>query len=131
MDTIAYEPIEVDSGGALWFAFAMILLLAGSSLFIGALQQSFLAVWGRAPTPLQRPYWPDIPPLVTEPPLQGTPDYRLYGPAEVAALQRGAERQLHTFGFYDRDQGLVHIPIELAMQLLLVEQSKKSQEKKP
>jgi hypothetical protein len=47
-----------------------------------------------------------------EPRLQVSP------PQDLQAVQRDAERRLHSYGWVDEDKRIVHIPIEDAMRLL-------------
>ncbi len=108
----------------------MIVLLGGSSLVVYKLQRALAAGWTReqpaAPPVLRN--GPVPPGLVSEPPLQGTPSYQRFGPAEVLALRRDEERVLNSYGMTDREHGIVRIPIRQAMQLL-VERGPNFQEK--
>lgn len=57
--------------------------------------------------------------LVARPWLPGTPRHPSSSPQDLRA-QRAAEDQLLTsYGFVDRQAGLVHIPIGLAMELIV------------
>ena len=47
------------------------------------------------------------------------PRLEVHPAADLADFEKVSERQLHSYGWVDRKGGLVHIPIEQAMQLLL------------
>ncbi len=47
------------------------------------------------------------------------PRLEVHPAADLADSEKVSERQLHSYGWVDRKGGLVHIPIERAMQLLL------------
>ena len=58
------------------------------------------------------PHGPPTAPTTPNAALQATPA------ADIAAYRREKEALLHGYGWVDRAQGIVHIPIEQAMALL-------------
>jgi hypothetical protein len=60
------------------------------------------------------------PPLVAGPRLQATPE------RDLPAFRDEKVRLLHEYGWVDRSQGVVHIPIERAMALLVQQQAAKA-----
>jgi hypothetical protein len=60
------------------------------------------------------------PPLVAGPRLQSTPE------RDLPAFRAEKLRLLHEYGWVDRSRGVVHIPIERAMALLVQQQAAKA-----
>lgn len=79
---------------------------------LGALAMWLLmeTVWQEAPQP--PPLFPEESPSETRaPPLQQSP------PADMAELERDQEGRLSRAGWVDREAGVVHLPIDRAMEL--------------
>jgi hypothetical protein len=54
---------------------------------------------------------PGLQPLAGGPALQASPD------TDLARLRGAADRRLDSYGWVDRDKGIMHIPIDEAMRL--------------
>jgi hypothetical protein len=65
------------------------------------------------------------------PGLQATPRYRVYGRQELRALRDAEDRVLTSYGLVDRAAGIVHIPIELAIQLIVLRGPQLSAQRSP
>jgi hypothetical protein len=57
--------------------------------------------------------------LLARPALLATPLHPIYGPAEVKRLRQQEDAVLTTYAYVDRKRGMVRIPIEQAIQLLV------------
>ena len=89
-----------------------VIFVALSALGVGAL----LNVLWRAP-PSSGPLVGHAPPIGSAPRLQVNPE------AEWRAFHRRMENRLHAAGWVDRDAGIVHMPIDRAMDLLIERQA--------
>ena len=80
---------------------------------------SALGVWAllnlvwRAPLPRAEPFATNARPVGSAPRLQVNPQ------ADLRELNRRMERRLHTVGWVDRGVGIVHMPIDRAMERLV------------
>jgi hypothetical protein len=54
-----------------------------------------------------------------DPPLPPAPRLQVKPRADLAALRDAETRQLNSYGWIDRSQGIVHIPVDRAMELLV------------
>ncbi len=90
--------------------------------FVGLTAVSLLAMWilfgvlerqadrrDPAPSPIQEANQRRLPP---GPNLQTTPE------SDLAAMRAAEEARLHAYGWVDESQGIAHIPIERAMEIL-------------
>ena len=104
-----YEPEDVRVGGILIVAAAslVVLVLIGGALW--GMVELFTAEWRQpAPTPVE------LTRIETPPPrLQTAPD------TDLAALRAREENTLRHFAWADRSAGIVQIPIDAAMDLLV------------
>ncbi len=104
-----HERRDVDVGRLLLFAAglcAMILFsLVSMKLLFGYYSASLIT--GPLPSPLALA--PQIPP---QPRLQIT------GQADLERERQASEQLLNSYGWVDRQMGVVHIPIDLAMDLI-------------
>lgn len=57
--------------------------------------------------------------LVARPRLPGTPGHQSFSPQDLRAQRAAEDQLLMSYGFLDRQAGLVHIPIGLAMELIV------------
>ena len=95
-------------------------LAALTAVVLVALWFQLLALWNSRqrglppPSPLATAL-PDVPP---EPRLETT------AALELRALRAEEERRLHGYGWIDRSAGVVHIPIERAMELVAKEKAR-------
>ena len=89
----------------------------------------FLFIWGlfhyfatrEESRELPRPPMAATDELPPEPRLQGSPGHELPPELEMKELRAAQETALHSYGWVDRNAGIVRIPIEQAMQKLLEE----------
>lgn len=89
---------------------------------------SAFGVWGlvniawRAPPPRPTPFAAEAPPGGTAPPPVSPappPRLQLNPEADLAALHRRMEERLHDVGWVNRGAGIVYMPIDRAMDLLV------------
>ena len=96
------------------------ILLFGLSLVIAAVV-IHLALWWLMRVWTDRPLTPRVqlpPAAVTPGPMQG-PALHPFSASELEQLLSEQTKQTETYGWVDRQAGVVHIPIERAMQLLV------------
>jgi hypothetical protein len=111
VSTAGHEHRDISPATVLrWGAgiFALLILSATAMWFLLGRYDRELAAESPAPSPLAS-YGPQEPP---EPRLQVHPA------ADLAGLRATEQKQLDGYGWVDRQEGTVHIPIERAMQLL-------------
>ncbi|GIW40243.1 MAG: hypothetical protein KatS3mg076_0820 [Candidatus Binatia bacterium] len=107
----AYETRDVRPGALVGLALAFFVLLAGAALFT-------FELWGalrsrpRVESPLAELRKGRLPP---EPRLQPEPI------RDLEELRRAEDELLGTYGWVDRERGIVRIPVERAMELVLAE----------
>jgi hypothetical protein len=106
-----HEPSDVHIGGIIAVAIGMIIsaviIYAALGLFFGALQHG--AEEAKGPPPPQI----DTSQLPPEPRLQASPA------VDLVRVQATATAQLNSYGWVDRQAGIVHIPIDQAMDLIV------------
>lgn len=98
-----YERSDVSARLAVWTAVAMLVFLPLSIGGIGALM---VTVWGapeRLPTPFVQEREPPAPRLQENP------------RTDLAQRRARWDERLNGYGWVDREAGIVHIPIERAM----------------
>jgi len=124
MNHSKYEPIDLRGNGVLVFALVLLIVAVAIHLLIYALHRYFAE--SRATGPLseisreeQKSGEARPGRLATDPPLQGTPAYQVWGPEEVAAQRSQEELRLRSYGWVDRSRHIVHVPIEQAMKRLV------------
>ncbi|HBY99036.1 MAG: hypothetical protein M5U01_19955 [Ardenticatenaceae bacterium] len=88
-----------------------LIMMALVLIVVSALNVAFIGRWPGFPLPPGLANAPDIP-LPPEPRLQPEPQQ------EMQALRAEQEALLHSYGWVDKQAGVVHIPIDRAMQLL-------------
>jgi hypothetical protein len=101
-----YETQDAKPRPLIYFTLSMAVLLGLSAL---AAQQAFVRFRPNASVP---PF-ANVRPLPPPPRLQATPF------ADIEQYQRSQHQILNSYGWVDRQQGIVRIPIDRAMQLLL------------
>ena len=108
----SYEPYEQRIGAVVGFAIA---LAAGTVLVLGLMRLTARALdrdareGTQAIHPLVDPEAVELPP---EPRLQATPAL------DLARFRAREEERLGTYGWVDRPNGVVHVPIERAMEIV-------------
>jgi hypothetical protein len=103
------EPSAVVRFGAILAVFALVTTLALLPVFS----------WLRA---REQRHDPPPPPMGRQPPgVRQAPEPRLQvsPPQELEMVQRQAERELQGYGWVDEEKGVVRIPIDEAMRLLV------------
>lgn len=107
-ETVSYERRDIEPRTVLWFAVGLIGALIAAFIII----RIFAAVLGGGTpggaTHVSAPHT-DVP----APRLQANPA------AELAELRDDEETRLHSYGWVDRQAGVIHMPIERAMELTL------------
>lgn len=107
-EPVGYEQRDASPRGVAWTAVGLAVVIFFSFVGIYAFEASMARHRGvemeRRSSPNQ-----DIP----APRLQADPA------VDLVALRANEDARLHTYGWVDRKAGVVHIPIERAMDLLL------------
>jgi hypothetical protein len=111
------EGYEQKDASAKWI-FGLVIFLLVSLLAIGGILIGYLNSLKRHPTPTDR--WRPVArsprpaqPLPTFPRLQVSP------PLDLQTFRAREEAELHTYGWINQTAGVVRIPIERAMELVL------------
>jgi len=109
-----YEHTDASVGVMVKFAFwlavsAVIVHLGLAAAFVGLVRTQMQPADTRA-YPLATDTAPRLP---AAPRLQQIPEN------EMVAVRRQQDQDLHSYGWIDKDAGIVHIPIEDGMRLLL------------
>jgi hypothetical protein len=116
---LGHEPNTANVGAIIGIAVALVVLTAILSVGLWGLYNAFAArptpQTASAPlnAPLQRPGTlptPTIPPLPARLPV---------GPADQQQKQTQDEAVLNSYGWVDRDKGIVRIPIDRAIDLVI------------
>jgi hypothetical protein len=108
-----YERNDVNVRGVLVFGLGLVLASAVILLLMWWLLNALTvreAGQDRPPSPVAVRPGESVPP---EPRLQVSPSH------DMGELRAGEEALLHSYGWVDRQAGVVRIPIERAMQVLL------------
>lgn len=101
-----YEGSDVSGRFVFRFAVAFVVVAAGLTVLALVLSR---ALW---------PQPPSMAPMQETAPVPG-PQLQREPAADMAAMRAETRRRLNGFGWVDRDQGIGHIPIERAMELLV------------
>jgi hypothetical protein len=107
----AHEPSDAEIGPVLRFALGLAVVIAVTMAFMAWLFDSFSAQAARSdapPSPLESLRKPPPEPL-----LEISP------PANLKAIRAEEEARLGSYGWIAREAGLVHIPIEQAMDRIV------------
>jgi hypothetical protein len=104
----AHEAADVDGRRVWQTAAAIAATIIAAALVAYGLLALFHRETGRALAPINPP-----PTAMPSPPLQSAPTL------DLAALRAQKHALLHEYRWIDRDKGLVRIPIERAMALLI------------
>lgn len=122
---VRHEPSDVSVRGVLWFAGG---LAATTLIILVLLDWMFDALAERRKAQQPPPAFvsgrPERPVLPPEPRLEGiqTPSTKTAGHASAV---------LNSYGWVDENAGIVHIPIEKAMERILAEKKLKSRKDSP
>lgn len=112
-----YETREVSVKGIVWFVAGFILTAAVLNLLLWWLM-GVLTAWQSA---AERPISPvaDRNPTFPDPQLQPSPGHLTVPWQDLAQLRSQEENTLHSYGWVNRQQGLVRIPVDQALTLAL------------
>ncbi len=109
---LGYEPRDLPVRGILVFGVVLIVVGGIALLVVTGLQFTLMGSLPRAPFPptdLQNAPAPTLPP---EPRLMAVPGQ------DLRELRAQEEEMLRTYGWINRESGIVRIPIERAMEIL-------------
>lgn len=108
-ESVLFEESDFSARAIRWFVVGLAGLLVFTAIICGAMLWVFLAL-----VPSAKEHLPSLPEArVAMPVLQADP----YKDAEQIKLQ--TSRRLNSYGWVDRNSGIVHIPIERAMRILV------------
>jgi hypothetical protein len=114
-----HEPTDLRGGVVLWGAFLMLPLAVAIHAIIYLVFGQLLRTRDSGPpAPAVQPSAVGSP-LIDRPALLATPLHPIYGPPEVNALRAEEDAVLTSYGFVDRQHGIVHIPIAQAIKLIV------------
>lgn len=120
-ESVAYEKRDVNVRAILWTGVIIIIsaiLIHTAVWWLFRLFNRQEAHKGRPPATLVN--------ARREPPPE--PRLQSYPPADLNEMRAAENSELHTYGWIDRQKGVVHIPIEQAMTLLVQRGLPKTQE---
>ena len=114
--SLAHETADVD-GRRIWQTAAILVATIVAAGFVAfGLLAAFHQMIGRPLSPIDPP-----PTAMPSPALQSAPAI------DLAALRAQKHAMLNEYRFIDRDKGIVRIPIERAMSLLIARSPAKAQ----
>ncbi|MEA3212566.1 MAG: hypothetical protein QOE70_5623 [Chthoniobacter sp.] len=107
LDPAGHERRDISARAVMWFAIslvaALIVIFVGTRIFEGVLARTDHA----DATAMAAPRVEPPPPRLQTDPV-----------ADLATFRAAEEARLHTYGWIDRNAGLIHVPIERAMDLI-------------
>ena len=98
--------------------FGIVLFLLVSGLIIHGIVAAFLSVLKRGATTTDA-WRPGLHPGINAPALPAFPKLQLSPPMDLQAFRAREEQELTNYGWVNRSSGVVRIPIERAMDLVL------------
>jgi hypothetical protein len=113
----AHETADVDAPRIWRIAAALAATIVAAGFIASAVLAFFHHETGRPLSPVNAP-----PTAMASPPLQSAPA------RELAALRTQKRAMLNEYRWIDRDKGIVRIPIERAMSLLIARSSARPNE---
>ena len=123
-EDVGHELSDLKPGYVGVFAIALALVIGAAVIITSLLMQYRTVEHARQQIP--------VPPLAQE--RQATPQPRLQveAPNELRQMRRAEEAVLNSYGWVDKDAGIVRIPVERAMEILSKKglPSRKQEEKK-
>ena len=111
-ESVAYERKDVNAWAILWIGVAMIVAAVVIHTAVWWLFDAFdrrEALKGRPPATLVQAQRPAVP----EPRLQTD------APADLNVMRETEKNELESYGWIDQQKGVVRIPVERAMELLV------------
>src|SRR6266545_5782286 len=115
----AHEVSDVSTEAIVKFGLGLLTSTIAVFLFIWGLFHYFATREERLELP--RPPMAATDQLPPEPRLQGSPGHESPPEREMKEMRAAQETVLHSYGWVDRNAGILRIPIEQAMQKLLEE----------
>lgn len=111
-ESVAYERRDVNARAIFWIGVAMII----AAVVIHTVVWWLFDAFDRREAQKGRP-----PASLVHAPRPAPPDPRLQtdAPADLRELRDAKERELESYGWVDRQKGVVHIPVEQAMTILV------------
>jgi hypothetical protein len=113
LNSSRHEPLDLSVRGILIFFFILGGMMAVAGVIVTITLIAFTGHFPAMPVPpvdLANAPRPTLPPA---PRLEAVPGLQLQ------ELRANEDKQLHTYGWVDQKAGVVHIPIDRAMELLL------------
>jgi hypothetical protein len=111
-----YEKRDANAIGV----FAVVIFLALSGIAIHGILAGFLHSLKNKPAP--QDYWRPAPGVPRPESVRaGVPRLQISAPWDLRTFRDFEETQLHTYGWIDRTAGVVRLPIDRAMELVLQE----------
>lgn len=114
-----HEPTDLHGGIVLWGALMMLPMAVLIHAIIYLVFWQLLRTRDSGPPVLAVQPAAVGSPLIARPALLATPLHPTYGPPEVKALRAEEDAVLTSYGFVDRQRGIVHIPIAQASKLIV------------
>jgi hypothetical protein len=111
-ESVAYERKDVNAWAILWVGVVMVVAAVVIHTVVWWLFDAFdrgEAQKGRPPATL----------VQTQRPAPPEPRLQTNAPADLDELRATKERELESYGWIDQPKGIVHIPVEQAMTLLV------------
>lgn len=111
------EPFDREIGlrGIVWFAVGLALLIVVSGFAMWGLFTYLRAREAARPTRVPPILVQEGVPSVPEPRLQTTPEQ------DLRAMRAAEDSLLHSYGWVDREKGIVRVPVERGVEMLLRE----------
>ncbi len=109
---LGHERRDLPTRGILVFGIALIIMMGLVLVVATATNILFLGHLPAAPFPPTNLQNAPIPPLPPEPRLEAEPG------AQLQQLRSEEDKLLHSYGWVDQKAGIVHIPIDRAMDIL-------------
>jgi hypothetical protein len=106
-----YEADDIQPGPIVWFTVGLLIAIAIALVFLWWL----VGVWADRPIDVSV----QLPPALTTPPAVPGPGLDAQPESELGILLQRESERLNSYGWVDRDAGVVHIPIDRAMELLV------------
>lgn len=104
LETPDYERKDIETRSTMWFGAGLVVVLMATFVAI----RIFLSMLGGS-----QPLAKAAPPQTDFP----APRLQTDDAADLARLRFAEETRLHAYGWVDREAGIIHLPIERAMEL--------------
>jgi hypothetical protein len=108
---VRHETTDISARTVFWGMFSLAVLVAAAMLLLLGVYRYFAAEHARR-DPALHPLAAERPALPPEPRLQPIPAQ------DMEQMRRAEQQRLSTYGWVDRQQGIVRLPVERAMELI-------------